>query len=233
MAKGPKVTEAVKALITTISRKHPKWKAPEVRNEVSIILCKTNPELHGSFPSLSTVQKVLATNRKNLKELAIDPQEKPWSIAALDQSQIPPEALPKLLEVFAYLLLKKEKEWVHLTIREAKWIARLSFIVKDPEILYSAALEYAEAERVAQISGLDMADPYTGLIDDTMLYEDMRQEMKRPLSPEETQTLRHRIREEWDKLKRKKGVYLEEEINKNTADKLIARGLEELRKKEK
>jgi hypothetical protein len=57
MAKGPIITNAVEAIIAAVYQKHPKWKAPEVRNEVSHLLRKDNPQIPSGWPSLSSVQK--------------------------------------------------------------------------------------------------------------------------------------------------------------------------------
>jgi len=127
MAKGPLVTDAVEALIAAVYQKHPKWKASEVRNEVDYRLHKDNPKLPPGWPSLSTVQKVLAKIRKK-NELPPAPQAKPWSTATLGDYPIPPEALPRVLELWRFRLDRGEK----LSIREAKWAARLS-AVKPPE----------------------------------------------------------------------------------------------------
>ena len=51
MAKGPPITDGVEALIASIHQKHPKWKAPMVRNEVDHILHKNNPKLRAGWPS--------------------------------------------------------------------------------------------------------------------------------------------------------------------------------------
>jgi hypothetical protein len=119
MAKGPIITNAVEAIIAAVYQKHPKWKAPEVRNEVSHLLRKDNPQIPSGWPSLSSVQKVLATVRRTAKDDI--PQKKPWSMATLDEHPIPPEAIPFVLNVWKLRVAREEG----FTIREAKWVARL------------------------------------------------------------------------------------------------------------
>ena len=122
MAKGPLVTDAVEAVIAVVYREHPKWKAPMVRNEVDYILHRKKPDLPPGWPSLNSVQKVLATIRK--KEKGPDPQDKPWSTATLDNYPIPPEALSIVLKVWKFHMEKGH--FFH--IRDAKWAARLSAV---------------------------------------------------------------------------------------------------------
>jgi len=139
MAKGPIVTDAVQAIIASVYQKHPKWKASMVRNEVSDILRKDNPKLPSGWPSLSIVQKVLAPVRKKMKERPVDPQDKPWSMATLDQYPISHEALPAVIEAW------KHRAYT-LTIREAKWVARFSAIPEKD--LWWEAIQYAGMEYV-------------------------------------------------------------------------------------
>jgi len=140
MAKGPLITPEIEAQIAKVYRDHPKWKAPEIRNFMEMQLRKSNPSLPKGWPGLSIVQKTLATVRKNVR--AINPQDSPWSISTLDDYPIPPEALPKVLEAYKDHITKG----IELTIREAKWVARLSatqyartglpFIIARTEFLY-------------------------------------------------------------------------------------------------
>lgn len=157
MPKGPIVTPAVEALIASVYQKHPKWKAPRVRNEVESILRKDNRNSPKGWPSLSTVQKTLATIRKNLANPS--PEDEPWSISTLNDYPIPPEALPKVLEEYRlHQVAKNEKPeldealsrgaWKVFTIRQAKWVARLSasqcepitpFMIAHSELLHELA----------------------------------------------------------------------------------------------
>lgn len=149
MAKGPIITHRVELLIASVYDKHPKWKAPEIRNEVSFHLHKENPKLPSGWPSLSTVQKLLAIARKTRKELPIDPQDKPWSTATLDQYPIPPEALPAVLKVLRYNIEKGKG----VTIREAKWVSRLSAIKQAINQLSTVASFFAETEQLDELIG--------------------------------------------------------------------------------
>jgi hypothetical protein len=149
MAKGPIVTDAVEALIGAVYRKHPKWKAPMVREEVSYLLRKDNPELPPSWPSLSTVQKVLATVRRKANELPDDPEEKPWSMATLVDYPISPEAIPAVLKVWKFRTEKGDT----FTIHEAKWASRLWGLLEDIEKLSAKARQYARTELLFKLIG--------------------------------------------------------------------------------
>ena len=147
MAKGPIITPEVEVLIATVYQKHPKWKAKEVCNWVRGDLKKKDPNLRDDWPSLSTVQKVLATYRKNKSKFPEDPLERPWSMATLDDYPIPPEAILSVLEVWKFRIEKGDI----LTIREAKWVARLSGVLKTIEDISYEAFEYARFELMFQL----------------------------------------------------------------------------------
>jgi len=154
MAKGLIVTTEVEAFIASIYQKHPKWKAKEVRNEVVALLRKNNPKLPSGWPSLSTVQKVLATVRKNIKETPIHPEDKPWSMGTLNEYPIPPDAIPAVLKVLSLVVetnLKNKNDDLFFSIRQAKWAARLSHFISDISDLFIWASRYAIKEKAFQI----------------------------------------------------------------------------------
>lgn len=154
MARGPTVTPEVEALIATVYEKHPKWKAPRVRKEVEFILRERKAE-YGTFPrgwpSLSKVQKTLATVRKNLRKP--HPEERTWSVSTVsDDYPLPPEALPTVLRLW---IRKRETQGYDLTIREAKWAARMYAIAADApiEMLLLFVRLYAINERAYELTG--------------------------------------------------------------------------------
>ena len=155
MAKGPIVTNDIEVLIASVHRKYPKWKAREVRNEVSSILHKNNPKLDQKWPGLHVVQKVLAVVRKQEKERPINPQDAPWSTAALDSYprlniELPtPEALALVLKVWKSRIEKGDT----FTISEAKWASRLSGLISDIEKLSFAAFRHARTELMYELIG--------------------------------------------------------------------------------
>ena len=161
MAKGPIITNAVEVLITSVYQKHPKWKAPEVRNEVRSILRNKNSKIPSSWPSISTVQKALAKVRKKMKEMPEDPLHKPWNMGTIDQYPIPPDTIPFVLKVWK---LQEEKVYkfrqmkppfdLALSIREAKWVSRLCHVIPDDiEKLSRTAAIYANWEELTERAG--------------------------------------------------------------------------------
>ena len=115
-------------------------------------------------PAEETLEKLISKARNT----PYDDQDKPWHIARLAQYDIPPEALPKVLEI---CVDKLRSEGVHITIREAKWIGKLAsvFPPEKKEQLYEAALVYASYEVPSQIFGIDFSD----IGDDLLAYEAM------------------------------------------------------------
>lgn len=158
MAKGPIVTTEVEAFIASVYQKHLKWKAKEVHNEVSHILHKQDSKLPHGWPSLSTVQKVLATVRKNMKETPVDPQDNPWSMGTLDQYPIPPEAIPVVLRVWKF----RFENNASFMIRDAKWVARLSGVIADTQKLSSEVENYALRERMCEL----IKRPFNSFLED-------------------------------------------------------------------
>lgn len=157
MAKGPIVTDAVEALIASVYQKHPQWKAPEVRNEVSFLLRKNNPELPSGWPSLSTVQKVLAIVRKKMKEkgTTVNPQDMLFNLGVVFEHKIPAEAIPMLLKMQLHELL---------SIRQARWASKLYIAAHECanetigmndelDFLYCMAAMYALREEAYEIIG--------------------------------------------------------------------------------
>ena len=144
--------DAVEAGMAAVYRKHPKWRAREVRQEIDHILHASCPELPRGWPGLSAVQKVLATIRRPLPP---DPLDKPWSTATLDSYPIPPEALSVVLMVWKSCIEKGQG----FTIREAKWTARLSAVGQDTKLgqdierLFFYASRHARAELMFELIG--------------------------------------------------------------------------------
>lgn len=178
MPKGKKITPEVEALIALTYRKHPKWKAPEIRNEVEAILREKNPDTDRGWPGLSIVQKVLAIARKNESDESITGDDRPWSIGTLDKYPLSSTEIPIVLDVWKYReeqinILKHEGFEVPeynartLTIREAKWAARLSQVFvsgtnKSIRDLSQFASIYAEMEVSNLLAGnMDIFNTYS------------------------------------------------------------------------
>jgi hypothetical protein len=151
MALGPLVTDKIEALIAKVYKDHPKWKAPKVREEVIYLVHRSDPKLPPQWPGLSIIQKVLAKARKPHP----DPQDKPWSIATLDQYPIPPGALPVVLRTYK----RHIEDGGGFTIRQAKWVSRLS------------ATEWAETSVPDQIAKTEQLYEIIGRTPDLEVYD--------------------------------------------------------------
>ena len=154
MARGPTVTPEVEALIAIVYETHRKWKAPRVRSQVEFLLRERKAQ-YGTFPrgwpSLSKIQKTLATVRKNAN--SPHPEEKTWSVSTVnDDHPLPPEALPTVLRLWIY---QRETGGGDLTIREVKWAARLYAIAADApiEVLLLFVRLYGMNEKVYELTG--------------------------------------------------------------------------------
>jgi hypothetical protein len=147
MAKGQVVTDEVKALITKVYLEHPHYRAKEVRAKVHAELLEENPRISPEWPGLSIVQKTIAP----IRALPADPEGSPWSLYTLSGYDIAADALPVVLEAYGQTVkwdLEKP-----LTVREAKWVARLYRVLTHIEELVIAARECASNERIGEITG--------------------------------------------------------------------------------
>ncbi|MFC2047213.1 hypothetical protein ACFLTK_02920 [Chloroflexota bacterium] len=147
MAKGPVITDRVKQQIAGVYLEHPDWRAKEVQYEVDCLLS-------GRGPGLSAVQKELTKIRKRDKERSSELRslDRPWSIGTLMEYDIPPEALPKIVQMQDFGR-QTEKP---LSIREARWVGRLHTLTTDMKILVGLSLHYALRERVCELTCIPM-----------------------------------------------------------------------------
>jgi hypothetical protein len=143
MAKGRIITDSVRQIIAETYLAHRDWRAKEVQKEVNT-LC------HGSGPGLSSIQKELIRIRSRYQEIAETNQEEAiWSIYSYTYFEIPPGALPVVLQAW---LFSRSEEKIILTNREVKWIVRLFMVIKDVKLLVARAREYANRELVSGLA---------------------------------------------------------------------------------
>lgn len=142
-------------------------------------------------PELSTLEKKISEYRKRTS-----PEDKPWSLSTLDDYPISPEALPKVLEEYKL----HYRRGFYLTIRQAKWITRLSATQCDASMYIFIAM-------IEQLSAL-LGTPY-GLEAQDMELAGLKEELDStewvpgsPISPSIWSSLQPR-REEF---KRKRGT---------------------------
>lgn len=147
MAKNNILTDDVLEMIQRIHEANPDLKAGWVANEVRRQLGKKKSK-NGTWPADVTV-------RSWIRKLKPSPEDMPWSMATLDQDYPAANAaigtaIPVVLKVWAERLEKKHET---LSIREAKWVARLHEVKPEIEELSARAAEYARAERIYESMG--------------------------------------------------------------------------------
>ncbi len=155
--RGPNVPDNVNNIIAEVYIKDHNQTAKEVMGEVHRRLEKQpNGQLRPDWPGLSYIQKALIKFRKKERELPLDPEDRPWSVAALALADynIPPEALPVVMKAWAKALVDDKP----LTIRQVKWIARLRYIYTGEtdislEYLTVKASNYANTEKAIKLTG--------------------------------------------------------------------------------
>ena len=152
--KRARITPDGEALIVSRALESPRLQRAVLAEKLQAEFGKRN----WPVPKLEVLEKKISKYR-NREE---SPQDKPWSTATLEAYPIPPEALPKVLELWKFRLDTGEK----LTIREAKWAARLS-AVKLPEGPNLTEMGYDGQEILSGgIEGVrwlsDLTDMYAG-----------------------------------------------------------------------
>jgi hypothetical protein len=125
MAKGPEITDEVKALASKLHEEHPKWTNSMIRNELLSIMHQRKPSLPKNWPSKYSIDRIMPEIREQVRQsrLSPNPVDGPWSTTTMGEYYIPPEALPTVLALWGWM---RETLDYHLTIREAQWAARLN-----------------------------------------------------------------------------------------------------------
>lgn len=164
---GPPVSEEVRRIVVqqwrNMTFRDIHTTAKEVYYAVKSQL-QADPNNRYRPPSLRTVQEIIRQARKRRASLPYSESslDKPWSIATLNEHELPAESIPRVLQVWRYSL-NIEKEF---TIRQAKWVSRLYVQVPDITELWYQSLRYAEQEELSLLSGEPMNTYY---IDSTLI----------------------------------------------------------------
>jgi len=154
MPRGVVLTPEVEQIIAHIYIKH-----PELRSKPQKFYEEVHRQVHESidwaepdWPGLSTVKKRLVALREKERNRKPESKEidKPWSIFSLREYAIPSEALPAILEMWVWM---QDKLDMKLTIREARWIARLHTVTENfPKDLLSIIVQmYATCELATEL----------------------------------------------------------------------------------
>jgi len=158
MAKGPRITPAVRNKIASIFLNNRSLRAKEVVEEL-------RKSLGDKAPGLSAVQKELTKIRRNPN--VASELDKPWVLGAIGKYDIPAEIVPTIIEL---LRTRNNKGGIvgrsFFTIRQVFWVARLSPLMNSitedvrtlfPEanmqgLLVEMAAVYARCEQIAELS---------------------------------------------------------------------------------
>jgi len=154
MAKGAYLTPRIKELITQTYLDDRQIRPTEARK---LLLKRMKAEgLHEifgpNFPSISTVSKELKSLRERDEARSPKSQglDEPWTIGSLSEYPISSDVLPRLFPI--WLHRQEDPTSPLLTIREARWIAQLSSMTQDMELLEAMAEMCAEDELIAELT---------------------------------------------------------------------------------
>jgi hypothetical protein len=155
MAKNPLITGEVRRLIADEYVNNKDSPAKVIRDLVEDRLRKQNLHHIQGWPGLSAVQKELTKIRQKNDERSLELKglDRPWSIGTLVKYGIVPEAIPVLLKI------QENRKYALknlLTIREAKWIARLYTLTKNMRDLDYFTRFYALEERISELTGIEL-----------------------------------------------------------------------------
>jgi len=164
MPHGPLITDAVKNCIARVYLDHQDWTSYKIHSEVHARLLKGDPHTPPGWPRLSTIQKVLARLREVKARIfpKIKWLDEPWDVTTITKDEIPPEVMPTVLKMAVHFRQTLGRQ---MTIREARWAVRLSS-VQDLRKLYDFILDYAQEERLAELTGI--VDERRAILDDEL-----------------------------------------------------------------
>ena len=154
MAKAAHLTEQVKNFIAEIHIAHPDWGPKDVQEALLKELKQDGLDKNfgPNWPGRSAVGiQLKEIRRKENAGVGVDPEDRPWSMSALALADydIPPEALPVVMNAWAKALVDDAP----LTIRQVKWIARFYCVLGNIDGLIVKALEYANREKAIKLTG--------------------------------------------------------------------------------
>lgn len=148
MARNDIITPKVERMIFDAFKLNPNVTAKEIMNAVHVELGEIDSKSN-TWPGLSKVQQVI----RKIKRHPPTSEDMPWCVYTMrETTAVRPDDLPVVLQAFVYA-----RETLHntFTIRDAKWVARLRFLIKDTSKdigkLTRSALDYSEMEIYEEI----------------------------------------------------------------------------------
>lgn len=99
------------------------------------------------IPEIEVLERKISKYRKTCK---VDSEDQPWTLDALKDNPIPPDALGKVFQVW---LQKQEIPWSPpLSNREVRWVVRFSAMTSDTELLRIVSELCAEWELIGRLT---------------------------------------------------------------------------------
>ncbi|MFC1934646.1 hypothetical protein ACFLXX_05840 [Chloroflexota bacterium] len=140
MSKGPKIKDWVRAYICEEALRNRDKPRDLVAQKIEDYLGDKE-----AVPSRDTLNKLISQTRNS-----DEPEDNYWTLSALPEYELQPEALSSVMQAWA-LSIKQEKP---LTIRQARWIARLYHLLNEQglEFLVECAIEYALHEKIMKLT---------------------------------------------------------------------------------
>ena len=130
MSKAPHLTTPVKDILTLIYLDDPHIKPAKARELLRKRMkdVQLDENFPPEFPGVSAVSKKLKRLREDHAQFSPEDKclDKPWSIFTLAHYPIPPEAVPIVLKEYGRLLSSRHIPPPYITVRQARWIGRLS-----------------------------------------------------------------------------------------------------------
>jgi hypothetical protein len=173
MAKGPILDYKVEDKIAQVYCLRPDWGVKEITKEVQRRLKEENTATPDNWPGESAVWERLKKLKAREESIAQQGLDEPWNLMTLRDFDIPAEAIPTVLRARFYIQLYQHNV-TPLTIRQAKWIARLYKLIDvDKDIanifvLVSLARNYAFFDHLSALDGT-----IRELGDDQLLYNNI------------------------------------------------------------
>lgn len=96
-------------------------------------------------PEIEVLEKKISKYRHIKPD---DPEDKPWNINTLDSYPLPPEALPYVIKAWVRV---REIYSIPFTIRQAKWVSRLCFVITDIDELISEVFRREVADWLSKL----------------------------------------------------------------------------------
>jgi hypothetical protein len=153
---GYKVSDSTEKLIVTtwldLRKNGRESSAPKVKSAIEEYI-RSSKRDDIFLPSLRKIEEIIKEAKERLGQFSPEQalQQQHWTMATLEDYELPVESLPHVMQIWRYCCHTDEE----FTIRQAKWVSRLWHIPLDPlstDELWSLSYMYARKEELCLIS---------------------------------------------------------------------------------